>query len=131
MLTSAEHLDLMSAIVIISLALCFYTIGVWGERIQKNLKFWHIIFFILGIVCDISGTSLMAKFAHMTGDHNTLHTVTGLSAVILMLIHAVWALWTYFRGSEKNRRNFNKFSILVWTIWLIPYFIGMYIGMSH
>jgi hypothetical protein len=32
--------------IIISLALIFYSIGVWSERIQGKLKTWH--FFLLG-----------------------------------------------------------------------------------
>ena len=41
---------LIAAICVISSALVFYTIGVWGERLQKKLKLWHIIFFLLGLV---------------------------------------------------------------------------------
>ena len=37
---------LIAAISVITSALVFYTIGVWGERLQKRLKFWHLgIFF--------------------------------------------------------------------------------------
>ena len=35
---------LVPAIVIITLALALYTIGVWGERIQGILKWWHVVF---------------------------------------------------------------------------------------
>ena len=41
---------LIAAICVISSALVFYTIGVWGERIQRKLKFWHIIFFLSRVV---------------------------------------------------------------------------------
>ena len=50
---------LIAAICVITGALVFYSIGVWGERIQKKLKFWHISFFLLGLVCDAVGTGLM------------------------------------------------------------------------
>ena len=82
---------LIAAICVISSALVFYTIGVWGERLQKKLKLWHIIFFLLGLVSDAVGTSLMEHIA--------------------------------------KKRHFNRFSIVVWCIWLIPYLIGMAIGM--
>ncbi len=36
---------LIAAISVITSALVFYTIGVWGERLQKRLKFWHLVFF--------------------------------------------------------------------------------------
>lgn len=119
---------LIAAVAVISSALVFYTVGVWSERIQKGLRGWHVIFFLLGISADIIGTSLMAELVRLTGKDNELHEITGLIAVVLMAIHAVWAVWTYWKGSAKSRRNFSKFSIVVWIIWLIPYFIGVYLG---
>lgn len=121
---------LIAAVCVISSALVFYTIGVWGERIQKKLKAWHIAFFIAGLFADAIGTGLMEQIAHMTGMHDNIHTITGITAIILMFIHALWALWTYFRGSLKAKAHFNRFSIVVWCIWLIPYCIGIYMGMS-
>jgi len=57
------------------------------------------------------------------------HTLTGQIAIWLMLIHAVWATWVIIKGNEKLRVTFHHFSIIVWMIWLIPYFGGMYLGM--
>lgn len=131
MITSFPTQYLISAIVIISLALCFYSVGVWGERIQKGLKLWHVVAFTLGITADLVGTSLMEHIAHITHETDRLHSITGLLAVILMLIHAVWAVFTYYRGSQRAKLRFSRFSIAVWAIWLIPYCIGVYIGMSQ
>jgi len=78
-----------SASVIITLALVFYTIGVWSERLQGRLKPWHLVFFWLGLVCDTVGTGMMFDFAGgMTPD---VHGISGLVAILLMLVHAVWA----------------------------------------
>lgn len=121
---------LIAAICIITSALIFYTIGVWGERIQKVLKLWHIIFFILGLCADTAGTALMEHIAQLTHLHDRIHTITGVTAIILMFIHACWAIWTYTQGSLKAKTDFNKFSIFVWCIWLIPYCIGIYMGIS-
>lgn len=121
---------LTAAICVISSALVFYTIGVWGERLQKKLKAWHLVFFLLGLCADTVGTSLMEHIAVLTHLHDKLHTITGLIAIILMTIHATWAVWTYFKGSAQAKAHFNRFSIIVWLIWLIPYCIGIYLGMS-
>ncbi|WP_278626208.1 HsmA family protein [Parabacteroides gordonii] len=121
---------LIVAICVISSALVFYTIGVWGERIQKKLKAWHVAFFVAGLFADAVGTGLMEQIAQMTGLQDNLHTITGIIAIVLMFIHALWALWTYFKGSRKAKAHFNRFSIVVWCIWLIPYCIGIYLGMS-
>lgn len=121
---------LLPAIIVISSALVFYTIGVWGEKLQGGLRLWHVILFCLGICADIVGTTLMEHIAKQTGDHDELHAVTGMIAVVLMFIHAVWAIYTFYEGSPKSRHNFSRFSIFVWAIWLIPYGIGVYIGMT-
>lgn len=94
---------LIAAICVISSALVFYTIGVWGERLQKKLKAWHLIFFIAGLCSDTVGTALMEHIAHLTHLHDRVHTITGLIAIILMFIHAGWAVWTYFKGTPQQK----------------------------
>ena len=113
--------------IIISLALIFYSIGVWSERIQGRLKFWHLVFFWLGLVCDTWGTGLMIEMAGgLTFD---IHGVTGVIAIVLMLIHAVWAAVVLVKKDTKAIRNFHKFSLFVWFIWLIPYLSPMIINL--
>jgi len=114
-------------LIIISLALVFYTIGVWSERIQGRLKPWHLVFFYLGLVCDTWGTGLMIEMAGgLTSD---IHGVTGVIAILLMLIHAAWATVVLLRKDEKMIQNFHKFSLVVWLIWLIPYLSPMVINL--
>lgn len=119
-----------TAIVSITLALVFYSIGTWAERVQKVLKLWHIVFFLLGLVADSFGTAVMSEIAGNAGT-SVLHGVTGLMAIILMAVHAIWAIWTYWRGSPRAKQKFSRFSVFVWGFWLIPYVLGIYLGMRH
>ena len=112
-----------AAIIIINLALLFYSIGVWSERLQGRLKVWHTIFFWMGLVCDTWGTGLMFEF--VGGMSYDTHGVSGLLAIILMLVHAIWATVVLVKKDEKMIVNFHKFSIFVWLVWLIPYFSPM------
>jgi uncharacterized repeat protein (TIGR03987 family) len=123
-------LSLISSFTLITLALLFYSLGVWSERIVRYLKRWHVAAFWAGLVFDISGTISMHLLAK--GKFNILepHTLTGQIALWLMLIHAVWATYVIKNGVETARLNFHKYSLLVWLIWLIPYFGGMYLGMN-
>jgi len=117
-----------TATIIITAALIFYSIGVWGERISGRLKWWHLVFFVLGLICDTWGTGLMLDFAGgLTFD---LHGISGVIAIVLMFIHAAWALITLLRNNEQALQNFHKFSVFVWVIWLIPYFSPMIFGMA-
>lgn len=117
-----------SATIIITAALVFYSIGVWAERIMGRLKWWHLVFFVLGLICDTWGTGLMLDFAGgLTFD---IHGVTGVIAILLMFIHAVWAFVVLLKQDENAIQNFHKFSVVVWFIWLIPYFSPMFFGMT-
>ena len=116
---------------LITLALIFYSIGVWAERIAKYLKSWHLFYFWLGFLNDISGTFTMHLLAKGRFDITEPHTLTGQIALWLMLIHAIWATLVVKGDYEKKRKNFHRYSIIVWLFWLIPYFSGMYLGMSR
>ena len=118
----------MTATIIITLALVFYSIGVWAERIAGRLKPWHLAFFVLGLICDTWGTGLMFEFAG--GLTTDIHGITGLLAIILMFIHATWAAVVLLRKDERAIVNFHKFSVFVWVIWLIPYFSPMFFSMA-
>lgn len=117
-----------SATIIITAALIFYTIGVWSERIAGRLKPWHLAFFLLGLTCDTVGTGMMFDFAG--GLTYNVHGISGLIAIILMFIHAVWAAVVLWRKDEHMIHNFHRFSVAVWAIWLIPYFSPMFFAMA-
>ncbi len=115
--------------IFITLALVFYSIGVWSERIAGRLKAWHLVFFWLGLVCDTAGTSIMMSIAG--GLTFGVHGVTGVTAILLMIVHAIWATVVLIRVDETAIRNFHKFSVAVWVIWLIPYLSGAVFGMTR
>jgi uncharacterized repeat protein (TIGR03987 family) len=110
-----------SVSIIMAAALVFYSIGVWGERIQGRLKWWHFVFFVLGLICDTWGTGMMLDMVGgLTFD---IHGISGLIAIILMFIHAVWALVVLLKKNEKM-------SLFVWVVWLIPYFSPMFFNLA-
>lgn len=120
---------LIAAIIFMTLALTFYTIGVFGEKKKGTLMKWHAVIFWLGFVCDTSGTTIMGKISG-AGFQFNLHGVTGLIALLLMAFHAIWATVILIKNDDKAKLYFHKFSIVVWAIWLIPYVLGVIIGMS-
>lgn len=118
---------MLTSTILIVLALIFYSIGVWSERLAGRLKPWHVVCFWLGLVFDTIGTGMMMEMAGgLTAD---IHGVTGVAAILLMVIHAIWATVVLLRNDEWAIRNFHKFSVVVWAIWLVPFFSGMFLGM--
>ncbi|WCN36331.1 HsmA family protein [Aneurinibacillus uraniidurans] len=114
------------AVVFINVALVLYTIGVWSERRAGQLKGKHLLFFWGGLLFDTLGTTFMEKLS--TAHSLNLHAVTGITALVLMLIHALWATVVYFTKNKERVTRFHTFSLSVWGIWLVPYLIG--VGLS-
>lgn len=46
-----------------------------------------------------------------------------------MIVHAIWATIVLVKNNEDSAKNFHRLSIAVWAIWLVPYILGMIIGM--
>ena len=115
---------------LITTALLFYSIGVWAERINRFLKPWHVLAFWTGFTFDVAGTLVMHQMSTRPFNLLDSHTFTGQLALWLMLVHAIWSSYVVRKGSERSRTTFHKYSIIVWLIWLIPYFGGIYMGMN-
>ena len=124
---------LIFAIILITGALALYTAGVWGERRSGTLTPGHVALFAGGFLCDASGTFLMSQIAGagtyttpgVASVLTTLMAITGGLALILMGIHLAWAIGVLVKGSAASRATFHRFSVIVWAIWLVPYFTGM------
>jgi uncharacterized repeat protein (TIGR03987 family) len=132
---STKYAQAMTPVLILSttlitLALVFYSLGVWAERLARYLKAWHVAAFWIGFTFDVSGTYTMSKLATRPFDLLASHTLTGQIALWLMLAHATWATYVVRKGDEKIRIGFHRYSLIVWLIWLIPYFGGMFMGMA-
>jgi uncharacterized repeat protein (TIGR03987 family) len=115
------------AIVFINLACLFYTIGVWAERIQRRLRWWHTSFFFTGLICDTIGTGAMSMLSGSLFRFN-FHGITGNTAILLMLFHAIWATVVLLKKNERMIVKFHRVSVFVWIVWLIPMVSGMIYG---
>lgn len=128
---AAMPAELVVPSIAMSLAFLFYTGGVWAERAAKDLRLAHVLAFITGWGFDAWGTWLMEQLRVAGRESGLIHGLTGSSAFILMGLHAIWAAWVLWRGSEQARRGFHRYSIAVWTLWLVPYLGGMIAGIMR
>lgn len=122
---------LLFSSVTITMALIFYSLGIWAERISEYLKTWHLVTFWIGFTFDVTGTTAMHFIATKPFNLLDMHTLTGQVALWLMLAHAIWATRVVRKNNESLRKKFHRYSIFVWLIWLIPYFGGMFLGMAN
>jgi uncharacterized repeat protein (TIGR03987 family) len=111
-----------AAALFMLLALACYSVGVWSERFAARLKPWHLVMFWLGFACDTVGTDRMRRM--VGGLQLNLHGVTGAVALLLMLAHALWATVVLLRRDERAILTFHRISVVVWTVWLVPFVSG-------
>jgi uncharacterized repeat protein (TIGR03987 family) len=112
----------------ITSALVFYSVGVWGERLVGRLKWWNFVFFVLGLICDTAGTGMMLEYVGgLTVD---VHGISGVVAIVLMFVHAAWALVVLVKKDEAWIKKFHRFSVFVWVVWLVPYLSPMFVAIA-
>lgn len=128
---------MLRAIGFINAAFILYTVGVWSEKIQGELKLRHLIIFWLGIICDTLGTIAMGEIAQHTTTgkvqnlidylpiHMDFHSLTGSFALVLMFVHACWATYVIFNKNTSLIMRFHRYSVMVWVLWLIPFITGV------
>lgn len=119
---------LIAAIIIITGALIFYSIGVIGEARRKNLLWRDVVWFGAGLIADFTGTMLMRQISQ-SGEGvlapwaNTMMTISGTAAIILMAIHIVFAVLVMLKYTDYKTK-FHKWSIIIYAFWLISYISG-------
>lgn len=118
----------LGSVVLITLALVCYSLGVWAERLRRYLLPWHVAAFWTGFGFDLGGTGTM-ELMSPGFNWSSSHTITGQIALWLMLAHALWATRVVRNRDELRRRRFHRYSLFVWCVWLVPYIGGMILGM--
>lgn len=119
-------IQLIIAVVTILLAAVLYTIAVFAERRAGTLKGWHLALFWAGLVADTTSTTLMSDLSG--GFEWNIHGTLGVLAIVLMLIHALWATFALVQGKPSVLANFHRFSIAVWGLWMASLITGFAIA---
>lgn len=123
--------QLILASIAMVIALISYSLGVFGEKRTGTIQKKHLVYFVIGLIFDTTGTNLMSRIAENNqGTQFGMHQITGGLALFLMAVHLLWALWVYFKGTEKAKHQFHKFSIGVWGLWVVSFVLGMLVGMG-
>lgn len=117
------------AVKIIILAAILYTVVIGIEQIKRKLKKWMVIIFTIALSSDLIGTSIMTWQANThiypTVPSLSTHAISGFSALIIMLIHFIFALKAL--GNKKYEILFTRFSWFAWLIWMFAFSSGLLI----
>lgn len=108
---------------LIGVALLFYTVAIWTERMRGTLLKWMLIVFFLGFLSDLIGTSMMFFIAKEKFSFE-VHSIAGYLALIIMFLHLIWAIMARLKIG-KSEICFTKFSIYAWIVWMVAFFSGI------
>ena len=127
----------MYGAVLFTLAFIFYSVGIWAEFFVKRLKPWHLVSFFFGVVCDSVATWFMTRY--VGGLLLNLHGLVGMLGLGLMIGHFLWAaaVLAWIRrapdspAAERAVTSFHRYSVAVWSVWMLAYLSGIYLGMMQ
>ena len=119
---------LIRAVIVVTFALAFYSIGVITEQRRKALSRLSLGFITAGLVFDISSTALM--IAGSGKIPITVHGFIGYSALAVMLIDT-FLLWRHWRKKRTAPlpRKLNLYTRLAYVWWVVAYIAGATIAM--
>ncbi len=109
------------AVKFIIVALVLYSTAIWSERLRGQLFLWMVVMFACGLLCDLTGTTLMFLSAKARGSIH-VHTIAGYLALAIMLLHLIWAVLAL--KSTKYEERFTRFSVFAWGIWVLAFTTG-------
>ena len=114
---------LIKAVIVVTFALIFYSIGVITEQRKAAVSKWVLLFLTGGVILDISSTILM--IAGSTDIPITVHGVIGYTTLLAMLIDAIliWRHWLR-NSSGKVPRGLHIYTRIAYSLWIIAYIAG-------
>lgn len=115
---------LMAGMLIVNLALLFYSIGIISEQRNKIISKKVLLFITLGVIFDIIATSLM--IAGSSKGPFTLHGFLGYSSLLGMLTDAflIWRLKSKNGIGASVPKSIHLFSRYAYIWWVLAYITG-------
>ena len=114
---------IMAAVTVVTLALTFYSIGIFLEQTKRRVTLGVIRALTIGVILDISATILM-----IIGSENTpfsLHGILGYSSLTAMLTDTVLA-WRHrlAHGDGPVPRWLHIYSRIAYLWWVAAFITG-------
>lgn len=120
---------LLRAVVLMNLALIFYTWAVFSGR-KQGLHSRHLLIFGIGLICDFLGTNEMSIVARTFGKAPEWHNITGIASLAGMAFHFLLALAaSVMKRAESINKVFHRVSLTIYTCWLAAFLSGAISGM--
>jgi len=120
-------IEIYIATALFTVALILYSIAIWSGRLAGELKAWHLVVFSLGVISDALGVWITIEL--IGAIVLTPHAIFGFTALALMVLHFIWAVFAFKTGRQKSP-HFHQFGIIVWCVWVLSYLSGFLTGIQ-
>jgi hypothetical protein len=109
---------------VVVLALISYSLSFLRLNKNRRVEIKALVFQSLGLLLDISSTSLM-----ILGSRNTpftLHGIFGYSALFIMIVDTIM-VWRFYRryGEKSISKNLHRFARVAYFWWVIAFLLGL------
>jgi uncharacterized repeat protein (TIGR03987 family) len=122
---------LFTAVILMNLALVFYTWAVFSAR-RHGLEPRHLALFGTGLLCDYLGTHQMNLYGIAYGYVPQWHTLAGLASLYGMAFHFSLALAAALvRRVDIVNRLFHRVSLSIYIFWLVAFLSGASAALWH
>ncbi len=115
---------LIAGISVVIPAMILYTIFIVMKKKDTPLTFTSLIALSLGLVADISSTTLM--IVGSTNTPFTVHGFIGYTALAGMLVDSV-LIWKHFSGKRRSApisiRLYN-YTVVAYGWWVVAFIVG-------
>jgi uncharacterized repeat protein (TIGR03987 family) len=118
---------LIKAVIVVTCALIFYSVGVIKEQRSKAISRFVLFFLTGGVVLDITSTTLM--IINSGNIPITPHGMLGYSALLVMLVDAVlvWRFWLKNHTPDVPHR-LHLYTRFAYIWWVLAYIAGAIIA---
>ena len=117
-------ITILIGIIVVVLALIFYSIGILNEQFKKRINKTVLIFLSLGLFFDIMATCCMIAGSEKL--EFTFHGTLGYTALFIMIIETILAFrFNKANGSEATvPKALHLYSRFAYILWLIAFATG-------
>ena len=114
--------EISKAMLIMTLTLIGYTLGVQYENRVETKKPLHLVLLWASFCMNAVGFGLMTQLiVNAQGFAAWLCRAAGILALVILMIHCVWGTAVLVLKEEKGTRIYHRDGKLLWKIWIVPF----------
>ena len=122
--------EISKAMLIMTLTLLGYTLGVQYENRVETKKPLHLVLLWASFCLNAVGFGLLTRMiADSQGFVPWLCRAMGIVALVILMLHSIWGTAVLVLKEEKGARIYHRDGKLLWKIWIVPFVIEIMLAL--